>query len=62
MIQKIRSDYFIKIGVKNRKVNEIDWSDMYYRSTEEFNEKKDIQKYIIKILKQAIKKVSQKVK
>lgn len=52
MIKKIEPDYYIVIGIKGKKVVEVDWSDLYMNR---FEIEKQHLKQVKDYLKQAIK-------
>jgi hypothetical protein len=57
MFERIESDYYIKIGIKDNKVIEVDWRGMILKGIGNY---KDYKKEIKNKLKKAIKFIDKK--
>ena len=51
MIQIVEPDYYIKIGVKDKKVVNISWEEMFKFLGKEYDCKFDIKEYLQKAIK-----------
>lgn len=56
MIHIVKPDYYIKIGIKNKKVVTLDWGESFH--FEKYKNNIQMKKLLIRYLKEAIKRIT----